>query len=49
MKISTEPRKHDTQIAPFLIKRNTDDVAVLLGDEGYDDNLIRTLAQQESI
>lgn len=33
----TTTRKHDTQIAPSLIKRNADDIAVLLGDKGYDD------------
>lgn len=45
----TTTRKHDTQIAPSLIRRNTDDVAVLLGDKGYDDQKIRVLAQREEI
>ena len=45
----TTTRKHDTQIAPFLIKRNTDDVAVLLGDKGYDDQQTRALARREEI
>lgn len=40
----TTTRKHDTQIAPSPITRNTDDVAILLGDKGYDDQKIRTLA-----
>lgn len=30
----TTTRKHDTQIAPLLIERNSDDVAVLFGDKG---------------
>ena len=29
-------RKYDSQIAPSLIKRNTSDVAILLGDKGRD-------------
>ncbi len=42
-------RKHDTQIAPALINRNTDDVAILLGDKGYDDREIRTLAREKEV
>ena len=41
----TTTRKHDTQIAPSLIKRNTDDVVVLLGEKDYDDQKIRTLVR----
>lgn len=33
----TTTRKHDSQIAPSLIKRNPDKLDVLLGDKGYDD------------
>ena len=40
----TTTRKHDSKIAPSLIKRNTGEVTVLLGDKGYDDQKIRTLA-----
>jgi len=40
----TTTRKHDSKIAPSLIKRNTGKVTVLLGDKGYDDQKIRTLA-----
>ena len=40
----TTTRKHDSQIAPSLIKRNTDQVTVLLGDKGYDDQKVRALA-----
>jgi IS5 family transposase len=32
----TTTRKYDSQIAPSLIKRNTSDVAILLGDKGRD-------------
>ena len=45
----TTTRKHDTQIAPSLIKRNAHEVAALLGDKGYDDQKIRTLARKEGI
>ena len=45
----TTTRKHDSKIAPSLIKRNTDKVAILLGDKGYDDQKIRTLARQEDV
>lgn len=41
------PRRHDSQIAPSLIKRNTDEVVILLGDKGYDDQKIRTVAHEE--
>jgi len=30
----TTTRKHDSKIAPSLIRRNTDDVTILLGDRG---------------
>ena len=39
----TTTRKHDSQIAPSLIKRNTGEVAILLGDKGYDDQKIRSI------
>ena len=45
----TTTRKHDSQIAPSLIKRNTDEVAILLGDKGYDDQKIRALARDEGV
>ena len=45
----TTTRKHDSQIAPSLIKRNADEVAALLGDKGYDDQKIRRLAHDEGI
>lgn len=45
----TTTRKHDTQIAPLLIKRNANDVAILLGDKGYDDQKVRTVARHEEV
>ncbi len=45
----TTTRKHDSQIAPSLIKRNTDEVAILLGDKGYDDQNIRALARETGV
>src|SRR6056297_1423968 len=42
----TTTRKHDSQIAPSLIKRNPEDIDVLLGDKGYDDQKIRRLAHE---
>jgi IS5 family transposase len=45
----TTTRKHDSQIAPSLIKRNTGEVAILLGDKGYDDQKIRALARDEGV
>jgi IS5 family transposase len=45
----TTTRKHDSQIAPSLIKRNADDVAILLGDKGYNDQNIRALAHEEDV
>ena len=45
----TTTRKHDSQIAPLLIKRNTDEVEILLGDKGYDDQKIRALAREDGV
>ena len=45
----TTTRKHDSKIAPSLIRRNTDDVTILLGDKGYDDLNIRTLAREDGV
>jgi len=45
----TTTRKRDTQIAPSLIKRNADDIAVLLGDKEYDDQKIWTLAHRHEV
>ncbi|ELZ61503.1 transposase IS4 family protein [Haloferax sp. ATCC BAA-645] len=45
----TTTRKHDSQIAPSLIKRNTGEVAVLLGDKGYDDQKVRRLARESGV
>jgi IS5 family transposase len=45
----TTTRKHDSKIAPSLIKRNTGEVAILLGDKGYDDQKIRLLARENGV
>ena len=45
----TTTRKHDSQIVPSLIKRNTEEVTVLLGDKGYDDQKVRALARNEGV
>jgi IS5 family transposase len=45
----TTTRKHDTQIAPSLINRNATEITVLLGDKGYDDQQIRTIARKNEI
>jgi IS5 family transposase len=45
----TTTRKHDTQIAPSLINRNTAEVETLLGDKGYDDQQIRATARENDI
>ncbi|GCF12649.1 hypothetical protein Harman_05840 [Haloarcula mannanilytica] len=45
----TTTRKHDSQIAPSLMKRNTDDVEIPLGDKGYDDQKIRALAREDGV
>ncbi|WP_251331619.1 IS5 family transposase [Haloplanus pelagicus] len=45
----TTTRRHDSQIAPSLIERNTGDIAVLLGDKGYDDQKVRAVAHEENV
>ena len=45
----TTTRKHDTQIAPSLINRNAAKIGVLLGDKGYDDQQIRTMARENGV
>ena len=45
----TTTRKYNSQIAPSLIKRNIDEVAILLGDKGYDDQKIRALARETGV
>jgi len=45
----TTTRKHDSRIAPSLIKRNTEKIDIPLGDKGYDDQKIRRLAYQHGI
>ena len=45
----TTTRKHDTQIAPQVVKRNAPSIAVLTGDKGYDDQKLRRLARDYDI
>ncbi|QLG61898.1 IS5 family transposase [Halorarum salinum] len=45
----TTTRKHDTQIAPQVAKRNAASIAVLTGDKGYDDQKLRRLARDHDI
>lgn len=45
----TTTRKHDTQIAPKLIKRCFELICILLGDKGFDDQSIRELAHKLGI
>lgn len=45
----TTTQKHDSQIAPSLIKRNNGDVEILLGDKGYDDQKVPALARKEGV
>lgn len=45
----TTTRKHDSQTAPSLIKRNSDEMAILLSDKGYDDQKVRALAYEEEV
>ena len=45
----TTTRKHDTQIAPQVVKRNVAAIAVLTGDKGYDDKKLRKLAHDHDI
>ncbi len=45
----TTTRKHDTQIAPQVVKRNAASIVVLTGDKGYDDQKLRRLARDHNI
>jgi IS5 family transposase len=45
----TTTRKHDTQIAPQVVKRNVQSIAVLTGDKGYDDQKLRRLTRDHDI
>jgi IS5 family transposase len=45
----TTTRKHDTQIAPQVVKRNAASISVLTGDKGYDDQKLRQLARNHDI
>jgi IS5 family transposase len=45
----TTTRKHDTQIAPQVVKRNGASIVVLTGDKGCDDQKLRRLARDHDI
>jgi IS5 family transposase len=45
----TTTRKHDSKIAPSLIKPNAENVAILLGDKGYDDQKVRAVARDAGV
>jgi IS5 family transposase len=45
----TTTRKHDSQIAPSPIKRNAKNLAILLGDKGYDDQKVSALAPDAGV
>jgi IS5 family transposase len=45
----TTTRKHDTQIAPQVVKRNVASIEVLTGDKGYDDQKLRRLSHDHDI
>ncbi len=45
----TTTRKHDTQIAPQVVKRNGQSIAVSTGDKGYDDQKLRWLARAHDV
>jgi IS5 family transposase len=47
--IVTTTRKHDTQVAPEVVKRNASSIAVLTDDRGHDDQKVRQLAQDRDI
>ncbi|SNZ11976.1 Transposase and inactivated derivatives, IS5 family [Natronoarchaeum philippinense] len=44
----TTTRKHDSRIAPSLIKRNAGNVTILLGDKGYD-RKVRAVARDAGV
>lgn len=45
----TTTRTHDTKIAPQVVKRNAGTITVLLGDKGYDDQNLRSVARDNGI
>jgi IS5 family transposase len=45
----TTTQKHDSQIAPSLIKRNLEQIDILISDKGYHDQKIRRLARQHEV
>ncbi|WP_396613861.1 transposase (plasmid) [Haloferax sp. S1W] len=47
--VTTTTRKHDTQIAPRVVKRNAASIAVLTDDKGCNDQKLRHLARNHDI
>lgn len=45
----TTTRKHDTQIASQVMRRNTEAIDVLVGDKGYDDQSLRSFARNNGV
>jgi IS5 family transposase len=45
----TTTRKHDTQIAPRVVKRNAEFIKVLTSDKGYDDQKLRRIDREHSV
>ncbi len=45
----TTTRKHDTKIAPQIVRRNSKLIDVLLGDKGYDDQKLRELCLEKNV
>lgn len=45
----TTTRKHDTQIASQVVKRNAESITVLAGDKGYDNQNLRQLAHEHDV
>jgi hypothetical protein len=45
----TTTRRHDTQVAPQVVKRNAASIAVSTGDRGYEDQKLRRLPPDNDI
>ena len=45
----TATRKHDTQIAPQVVKRSAESIILLTGDRGYGDQELRRLARDHDV
>jgi hypothetical protein len=45
----TTTRKHDSRIASSVIKRNAENVAILLCHKGYDDQMVHGLGRDAGV